>query len=389
MRLCGYFIVDGGLCFPGMERVTLPSSCRLLLKPGALPSLSPGLLGSCGLLHWSCDTLTHEMLLDSWLDRAPTQHDLSAMRYVRPIFNPTLCNGHRSVPLMNIHYLCCSIQFIGRVLQTLIPESLSFLDTVCSRHYSHLYTAQARQRTPGSAETLSLLSLLSAMLERNCPTLEGTTIYSSYQSRASSVRSSVGGSVPSSRCGSAVSRSGSAVSLHDDATLSITITEDRGSSGMDFMLPASLGSVEAQVLGILCFAFIWSIGGYVPFRSAHPSLYGGVWWHSVSNVYPPLPSSEMTTFSEFAMEQINDMPISVGFPDEGCVFDYYLDFQTYRFEPWSKRKGRLSVRHSGYVPTPELTCVAYIAEVYLSYGYNIVLLGESGSGKTSFTEVRT
>ena len=88
------------------------------------------------------------------------------------------------------------------------------------------------------------------------------------------------------------------------------------------------------------------------------------------------------------MEQIKDMPISVGFPDEGCVFDYYLDLQTYQFEPWSKRKGRLSVRHTGYVPTPELSCVAYIAEVYLSYGYNIVLLGESGSGKTSFTQVR-
>lgn len=66
---------------PGMERVRLPSSCRLLLKPGPLPSLSPGLLGSCGLLHWSFDTLTHEMLVDSWLDRAPTQHDLSALRY--------------------------------------------------------------------------------------------------------------------------------------------------------------------------------------------------------------------------------------------------------------------------------------------------------------------
>lgn len=175
---------------------------------------------------------------------------------------------------MNIHYLCCSIEFIGTVLQTLIPECLSFLNTVCSRHYGHLYTAQGQHRTPGTAETLSLLSLLSAMLERNCPTREGTTTYSSYQSRASSVRGSVGGSAPSSRCGSAVSRAGSVVSLHDDATLSITITEDRGSSGMGFMLPASLGSVEAQVLSILCFAFIWSIGGYVPFRSAQPSPLG-------------------------------------------------------------------------------------------------------------------
>lgn len=95
----------------------------------------------------------------------------------------------------------------------------------------------------------------------------------------------------------------------------------------------------------------------------------------------------MTSFNTFALEQINDMPISVGFPSEGNVFDYYLDFQNYRFEPWSKRKGRLSVRHSGYVPTAELSCVAYIAELYLSYGYNVMLMGERGSGKSSLAQV--
>lgn len=75
-----FFTADGGLCLPGMERVHLPSSCRLLLKPGPVPPLSPGLLGSCGLLHWSHDTLTYDMLIDSWLEKAPTQHDLNRMR---------------------------------------------------------------------------------------------------------------------------------------------------------------------------------------------------------------------------------------------------------------------------------------------------------------------
>ena len=72
--------VDRGLCLPGMERVTIPSNCHLLLKPGHLLSLSPALAGSCGLLHWSRDTLNYQMLVESWLDRAPTQHDLSGMR---------------------------------------------------------------------------------------------------------------------------------------------------------------------------------------------------------------------------------------------------------------------------------------------------------------------
>lgn len=79
--------------------------------------------------------------------------------------------------------------------------------------------------------------------------------------------------------------------------------------------------------------------------------------------------------------------MSVSFPDEGSVFDYYLDLRTYRFEPWSKRKGRLSPKANGYIPTTELSRVAYIVEVYLSHGLNVILLGEKGSGKTSLIEV--
>lgn len=71
---------DDGLCLPGMEKVKIPSNCRLLLKPGPLSTLSPGLVGYCGFLHWSSGTLTHHMLVDSWLDKAPTQHDLTGMR---------------------------------------------------------------------------------------------------------------------------------------------------------------------------------------------------------------------------------------------------------------------------------------------------------------------
>ena len=82
--------IDDGLCLPGMERVKIPSNCRLLLKPGPLATLSPGLVGYCGLLHWSSETLAHDMLVDSWLDKAPTQHDLTGMRYIRVIISTAL-----------------------------------------------------------------------------------------------------------------------------------------------------------------------------------------------------------------------------------------------------------------------------------------------------------
>ena len=155
----------------------------------------------------------------------------------------------------------------------MVPESVKYLNTVCSKHYGHLYTARARHRSPGVAETLSLLGLLSAMLERNCPTREGTAAYSSYGSRvSSSLRSSILLSAASSRCSSAVSRASSVTSLHggrlSPLSLSDSITSDHGASEIGFTFSANnINSVEAQILSILAFAFIWSIGAYVPFRS--------------------------------------------------------------------------------------------------------------------------
>ena len=71
---------DRGLCLGRVERVPLPLSCRLLLKPAGVTSLHPALVGRCGFLHWGGETVTTDLLVESWLDRAPTQHDLSAMR---------------------------------------------------------------------------------------------------------------------------------------------------------------------------------------------------------------------------------------------------------------------------------------------------------------------
>ena len=227
------------------------------------------------------------------------------------------------------------------------------------------------------------------MLERNCPTRDGTTTYSGYGSRSSSSlrSSSVAGSLTSSRCGSAISQISSLAEFTDQLpplTPDDHMTPDHASLGMDLSFsPSNLNSVETQTLSILIFAFIWSIGAYVPFR----------YYLQVTIEVTPLfslaifPYSELESFNEFAHQQINDLPMSISFPEEGSVFDYYLDLQTYRFEHWSKRKSRLTPKSNGYIPTSELSRVAYIAEVYLSYGHNVLLLGDRGSGKTSFIEV--
>ena len=172
----------------------------------------------------------------------------------------------------------CSISYLANVLQTMVPESLQYLDTVCSGHYGHLYSCQAQHRIRGVAETLSLLGLLSAMLERNCPTREGMTAYSGYGSRSSSsLRSSLAGSRVSSRCGSAVSQVSSIAELPDQLpplAVDEGFTPDQGPSEIDFSFsPSNLDSVETQTLCILCFAFIWSIGAYVPFGYRVPEIH--------------------------------------------------------------------------------------------------------------------
>ncbi len=58
------------------------------------------------------------------------------------------------------------------------------------------------------------------------------------------------------------------------------------------------------------------------------------------------------------------LPFMVPLPEEGSVFDYFLNLKQYQFTPWSQRAGTepgggggggaKGVRSSGYVPLPEV-----------------------------------
>ena len=71
---------EGGLCVGNMERLVLPPSCLLLLKPVGVCPLQPALVGRSGFLYWGRNLVTSEVLVESWLEQAPTKHDLSTMR---------------------------------------------------------------------------------------------------------------------------------------------------------------------------------------------------------------------------------------------------------------------------------------------------------------------
>ena len=148
-----------------------------------------------------------------------------------------------------------------------MPESVAFLERVSSQRCGPLFAAQSQLRVPGVAETQCLLGLLSAVLERNCPTRESTLGYSTI-SRASSRRSSISSVLSFTRSHSG-SRVGSALSSHmsmADLLQGSDSSSDRPPS--DAGLPFTVSLAQLQVLSILSFSFIWSIGAFVPFRWA-------------------------------------------------------------------------------------------------------------------------
>ena len=70
----------GGLPLANGEMIALPPSCHLLLETPTLTNLTPSLLSQASLLHYNVEVLSFEAMVDTWLDRAPIQHNLSTAR---------------------------------------------------------------------------------------------------------------------------------------------------------------------------------------------------------------------------------------------------------------------------------------------------------------------
>ena len=73
-------ISGDGLTLKNGEKLLLPKSCQLIVESTALDFATPSLLSTVSLIHFSGNTITYNTVIDTWLDRAPTQHNLSAIR---------------------------------------------------------------------------------------------------------------------------------------------------------------------------------------------------------------------------------------------------------------------------------------------------------------------
>jgi len=72
-------LVDEGLTLKNGETITLPRSCKLIVETQSLDHATPSLLHT-SMLHFSRETISFKALVNTWLDKAPTRHNLSSTR---------------------------------------------------------------------------------------------------------------------------------------------------------------------------------------------------------------------------------------------------------------------------------------------------------------------
>ena len=82
--------------------LSFPDSCKLLVETSSISHLTPSLISHCALVHCESSVMTFDTIVDTWLDKAPMQHNLSAMRSVC-LFSQTIYKESRLFPIFLFH----------------------------------------------------------------------------------------------------------------------------------------------------------------------------------------------------------------------------------------------------------------------------------------------
>jgi dynein heavy chain len=109
------------------------------------------------------------------------------------------------------------------------------------------------------------------------------------------------------------------------------------------------------------FAFIWSLGGN-------------------------LADESRVKFDTFVRENVLK-EIEVEFPEEDSIFDYLVDVESKAFANWSSVQSEFKYDpktpfFNVMVPTVDTTRLAYLTTKNLDIGYNVLVVGNTGVGKT-------
>jgi dynein heavy chain len=78
---------------------------------------------------------------------------------------------------------------------------------------------------------------------------------------------------------------------------------------------------------------------------------------------------------------------NIKFPNIGTVFDYYIDNETKKFEPWTRLVPKFTFDpdlplQSALVDTAETTRIRFFMDLLLEKGRPVMLVGNAGTGKT-------
>uniref|UniRef100_A0A1X7TIU7 AAA+ ATPase domain-containing protein n=2 Tax=Amphimedon queenslandica TaxID=400682 RepID=A0A1X7TIU7_AMPQE len=327
------------------------NNCQILIETLSLPPvLSPSLYAHCSIVH--CNSLlTCQDLTVTWLQNGSVKHDLSVS----------------------------GMDTLSFLMDTILPQMLEF-----TASHGNTLTGHIQKQTDLTLHLIqSFLSLLSAVLDRHSPKKEDSIPYSTSRassnfntggnlSKMDSVSSmvSVASSVPQrSRIQSLTDQpfpempTQSSVLSFTGVDESVLILDeiDKLSTESD----CEIITVQYLMTTAFVFSLIWSFGGYIDSR-------------------------HYNEFSKAVRDVVSSLPMANDIiPQDGLVFDYFLDQKTQQFLPWSERKRDSGASKSNtpidsYVPIPELERFVYISELYLGYGFHVLFIGEEGSGKTSF-----
>ncbi|XP_029192398.2 LOW QUALITY PROTEIN: dynein heavy chain domain-containing protein 1-like [Acropora millepora] len=134
---------------------------------------------------------------------------------------------------------------------------------------------------------------------------------------------------------------------------SVSSISSRHSSGIS-------ASDSGRVTSSFAFAFVWAFGGHLHERYA-------------------------SKFNEYARQLLSSGPYPVLVPPEGSVYDYCLDFSKGGLVKWDERPAAIQRKTlpSSYTVLTELDRYFYLIDLMLSTRQPVLLVGESGVGKSS------
>jgi len=128
----------------------------------------------------------------------------------------------------------------------------------------------------------------------------------------------------------------------------------------------SLGGAETENLMsmIFVFSFIWSAG---------------------ANLHDNPRNNSRVKFSQYFKSKI--LKLLSGFPFEGEIYDYFIDFQKREFKSWNELvpDWQFDTEQPYFnilVPTPDTVKFKYIADKLISGGNSVLFNGETGTGKS-------